>query len=54
MGETENVTALKVPRECPLVLLVKVSQSQGRVLGSEEGMLMGSGLLGVRSRGKKG
>jgi hypothetical protein len=28
---------MKVPRQCPFVLLVKFGQRQGRALGSEEG-----------------
>jgi hypothetical protein len=32
-------TALKVPRQCPLVLLVKVGWKQGEALGSEGSML---------------
>jgi hypothetical protein len=30
---------------CPLVLLVKVAWKEGRVLGSEKGKLMESGLI---------
>jgi hypothetical protein len=33
-------TALKVDRQCPLVLLVKVGPKQGEDLGSEEGSLL--------------
>jgi hypothetical protein len=39
-------------RHYPLVLLVKVVWKQGKVLGSEEGKVMGSGLLGECGRGK--
>jgi hypothetical protein len=41
-GKTENYTALKVPRQCPLVLLVKVGCKQGKVLASEEGSILGA------------
>jgi hypothetical protein len=34
-------TALKHPRQYPLVLLVKVGRRQGRPFGSEEGRIMG-------------
>jgi hypothetical protein len=37
---------VKVPRPCPLVLLVKVDCRPNVVLGSEEGKVLGSGLLG--------
>jgi hypothetical protein len=40
-------TVLKVPRQCPLVLLAKVGRKQGEVWGSEEGSMLGSGLLEV-------
>jgi hypothetical protein len=39
--------------KCPLVLLTKVACQKGKALGSEEGKVMGSGLLGVCSRGTK-
>jgi len=47
-GKT-NIIALKFPRQCPLVLTVK----SGKALGSEEGGMMGTGLLGIGSSGKK-
>jgi hypothetical protein len=51
-GETK-FTFLKIPRQCPLVLLVKVGWKQGKVLRSEEGSVKGGGLLGVWSWGKE-
>jgi hypothetical protein len=35
----------KVPRQCPLVLLVKVNLRQAKALGSEEGEGLGSGFF---------
>ena len=51
-GETK-FTFLKIPRQCPLVLLLKVSWKQGKALRSEEGSVKGGGLLGVWSWGKE-
>ena len=48
-GETENFAVLVVLRQCPLVLMVKL----GKAFGSEEDRMMGTGLLGIGSRGKK-
>jgi hypothetical protein len=39
MGD-KHFTALKVPRQCQLVLLVKKSWKQSRSLGSEEGSVL--------------
>jgi hypothetical protein len=44
-----RLRAVKVPRTCPLVLLVKVGWRPNIVLESEEGKAMGSGLLGGES-----
>ena len=44
-------TILKVPRRCPLVLLARVGRKHGEAWGSEEGSMLGSGLLEVWSRG---
>jgi hypothetical protein len=46
-GGNRKFTALNFPRLCPFVLLVKIEIGwrQGRTLGSEDGKLMGSGLL---------
>jgi hypothetical protein len=35
---------LKVPRQCPLVLVVDVRLREGKSVGSEEGKGLGSGL----------
>ena len=35
---------LKVPRQCPVTILVKVGSRQGKALGNEETKLMGSRL----------
>lgn len=43
-----NFTALKVPSQCPLVL-VKVGWKQGKAFGSE---VLGGGLLAVGSEGR--
>jgi hypothetical protein len=37
----KNIPALKVPRQCPLVLPVEVWLRQGKALGSEEGKELG-------------
>ena len=44
-----KIAALKFPRQCPLVLMVKL----GQALGSEEGGMIGTGLLGIGRSGKK-
>lgn len=49
---TENLTALKIPIECPLTLSIKVGWSKTRALGSEKGKVIRSRLLWVRSRGE--
>jgi hypothetical protein len=36
-GETEEFRAVKVPRQCPVCLLVKVGWKKGKALESEEG-----------------
>jgi hypothetical protein len=33
---TEHIPALKVPSQCPFVLLVEVRLTEGKALGSEE------------------
>jgi hypothetical protein len=38
-----NCPALKVPRQCPLVLLVEIHLREGNSLGSEKGKVLGSG-----------
>jgi hypothetical protein len=40
----KHFTALKVPRQCPLVLLVGVGLRKGKALGSEKGKMLGCGL----------
>jgi hypothetical protein len=40
-----KVTALNFPRLWALVILVRTGCKQGRALGSEDGTVMGSGLL---------
>jgi hypothetical protein len=42
-GETDEFTAVKVPRQFPLVLLAKVGWSEGKAFGSEEGRAMRNG-----------
>jgi hypothetical protein len=37
-----KILALKVPRQCPLVLLVEVRLREGKALGSQEGKELGS------------
>jgi len=46
-------TAMKVRRQSPHVLLVKVDCKQGTALGSEGGSQLGSTLLTVASRRRK-
>jgi hypothetical protein len=41
--EQKNILALKVPRQCPFVL-VEVCFRKGKALGSEEGKWLGSGV----------
>jgi hypothetical protein len=43
-GETK-FTAVEVPMQCPLVLLVNVSWRESRYLGSEKDNMFGSGVL---------
>ena len=50
-GETK-FTALEFPRQCPLVLLMKVSWRESRALGSEEGKVFGSGVLTYAAEGR--
>jgi hypothetical protein len=38
-------TAMKVPRQCPLVLSVKVRSREGKALGIGEGGVLRSGLF---------
>ena len=44
-GGEKKFTALEVPRQCPLVLLVKVSWRESRALGSEKDKVFGSEVL---------
>jgi hypothetical protein len=37
-GERAKITAMKVPRQCPLVLLVKVGWGGGKAFDCEEGV----------------
>jgi hypothetical protein len=46
-------TALKVPKEWPLVLPGKIGFEQGKTLGRKQGTIMATGLLGVCSRKRK-
>jgi hypothetical protein len=50
---TKMVTIQKVPRRSPLVLLAKMGRIHDEAWGSEEGSMLGSGLLEVWSRGMK-
>jgi hypothetical protein len=47
-GKIEKFAALKVPRQCPVVILVKVGWERAKALGSEA-----RGMWGVCSRIKK-
>jgi hypothetical protein len=38
MGGRAKFTAMKEPRQCPLVLLVKVNWRGGKTFGCEEGI----------------
>jgi hypothetical protein len=40
-----NSQALKVPRQCPFVLLVEIRLRDGKALGSEKGKGLGSGFV---------
>jgi hypothetical protein len=40
----EKCMVVKVPRQCPLVLLLKIGWRQGGALGSDDCMVMASGL----------
>jgi hypothetical protein len=35
------VSALKIPRHCPLILLVEMRLTKGKALGSEDGKVLG-------------
>jgi hypothetical protein len=37
--------SLKIPRQCLLVVLVKIAWTEGKALGIEEGKVIGSGLF---------
>ena len=50
---SEMFTALKVPKEWPLVLLGKIGFQQGKTFGSKQGKVMANGMLGVCSRRRK-
>jgi hypothetical protein len=39
-----KITVVKVPRQCSLVLPLKVDWQQDKTLGSEQGMVLWSGL----------
>jgi hypothetical protein len=43
-GEKFYFSALKVPRQCPFVLLVEIRLREGKALVGEEGKALGSGL----------
>jgi hypothetical protein len=43
-GGAKKIPALKVPWQCPFVLLVKVDATECKTVESEEGKAMGSGL----------
>jgi hypothetical protein len=49
----EILPAAKVPKQCPLVLLQKVCQRKGKMLGSGDFKVMRSELFLVMSKGKK-
>jgi hypothetical protein len=51
-GWGTKFTALEVPRQCPLVLLVNVSWRESRALGSEEDKVSGSGVLAYAAEGR--
>jgi hypothetical protein len=44
-GGQKHFPALKVPRQCPLALLVEVCLRESKALGSEKVKLLGSGLF---------
>jgi hypothetical protein len=52
-GKTENFAAVKVRRQFPLVILVKVVWYQGKRVGNIDGKVMESRLLEICSRGEK-
>jgi hypothetical protein len=43
-GQKKKYTAVKVHRQSPLVLLVKVCGKEGKALGSEDVIVAGNGL----------
>lgn len=49
----QEFPALKIPLQCPLVLLAKVGWEDNETLGIEEGKTVGIGLLWVLNRGKQ-
>jgi hypothetical protein len=44
-GKKSIFTALKVRRQCPLVVIVKVGRKQGEAFGSEERSALGVNFL---------
>jgi hypothetical protein len=40
-GRGEEVIQFKIPRQCPLILLVMVSRTEGKTLGREKDKAMG-------------
>lgn len=47
-------TSLKIHRQCPFVLLIKLAWRQGGALGGEKVRLMGSGLIQYAAFGLNG
>jgi hypothetical protein len=52
--DNNNFRALKVPRQCPLVLLVEVHLREGKALGSEKAKVLESGLCEARRKVEQG
>jgi hypothetical protein len=42
--EQRTVPALKLPRHCPLMLLMKLCSRKGKAIGRDEGKELGSGI----------
>jgi hypothetical protein len=50
-GDTEHSLTLKVLRQCPFVLPVKIGWREGKALRNEEGKALGNGFyLGYKQR----
>ena len=52
MWINKKLIAMKVPRQCPLVLPINVVWKQNKAFGILEGSVLANGLLGCAAEGK--